>query len=77
MKVETRGGSVAENIKLIIARKGLKQKAVAKAAGFGEKEFSAMLTNRKIIKANEIMDIANALDVEPNDLYGLTKSELG
>lgn len=73
MKVERYNGSVAKNIKDIIEEKGLKQKAVAKAAGFDEKVFSAMLTNRKIIKVSEIMDIANALGVEPNELYGIKR----
>lgn len=75
MKIEKYNGSVAENIKAIINEKGLKQKTVAKKAGFGEKDFSAMMTNRRIIKVSEVMDIANALGVEPNDLYGITKEE--
>ncbi len=71
MKIEKCNGSVAKNIKAIILKKGLKQKAVAEKAGFSEKEFSAMLTNRRIIKVNEIMDISVALGVTPNELYGI------
>lgn len=72
MCIETYNGSqLARNIKNIMADKGLKQKAVAHRAGFDEKEFSAMLNNRKIIKVDEIVDIANALGVTPNELYGI------
>lgn len=75
MEIEKCNGSVAKNIKEIILRKGLKQKSVAEKAGFSEKDFSAMLTNRKIIKVSEIVNISKALGVTPNELYGLAKKE--
>jgi len=56
------------NIKNIINKKGLKQKAVAERSGYNEKEFSHMLNGRKIIKGEDILPIANALGVEPNDI---------
>ena len=34
-----------------------------------------MLNGRKIIKAIDILVIARVLDVEPNDLYGISKKE--
>ena len=72
MCIETYNGSLlARNIKNIMNEKGLKQKAVAHKAGFSEKEFSAMLNNQKIIKVDEVMNIAKALDVTPNELYGI------
>lgn len=61
---------IAENTKKIIASKGLKRKAVAERAGFSEKQFSALLNNRRIIKDLDVVAIANALDVTPNDLFG-------
>ena len=37
-----------------------------------------MLTNRRTIKADEIMAIAQALGVYPNDLYGIeSEKEVG
>lgn len=59
------------NIVRIINTKGLKQCAVAKRAGFSSQQFSDMLNGRKIIKPCDAMAIANALDVEMNDLYAV------
>lgn len=61
---------IAENTKRIIADKGLKHKAVAKRAGFTDKQFSALMNNRRIIKDTDVVAIANALEVTPNDLFG-------
>lgn len=58
-----------QNIKKLIEIKGLKQCAVAYRAGFSEQEFSNMLNGRKIIKAEDVTAIANALDATPNDLF--------
>ncbi|MBR6398820.1 MAG: helix-turn-helix transcriptional regulator [Lachnospiraceae bacterium] len=61
---------VIENIRSIIAEKGLKQKAVAEKAGFTPQEFSNILNDRrKLIRVEHIAPIAVALGVEPNDLY--------
>lgn len=59
---------VATNIKKVIEEKGAKQKTIACASGFNEKEFSNMLNGRKIIKADDVLPIAVALGVTPNDL---------
>ena len=69
MGIELYNGSVATNIKCIMLEKGLKQ------AGFNEKEFSAMLKNRKIIKVDDVMDIAKALGVSPNELFGIKEPQ--
>ena len=61
---------IAANTKRIIADKGLKQRAVAAKAGFSEKQFSALMTGRRIIKDTDVMAIAIALDATPNDLFG-------
>lgn len=61
---------IAANTKRIIADKGLKQRAVAAKAGFSEKQFSALMTGRRIIKDVDVMAIAIALDTTPNDLFG-------
>jgi len=75
--IELYNGSFAKSVKEVMNQKGLKQKVVAEKAGFSEREFSAMLTNRRIIKVDEVMDIANALGVTPNELYGITSTEAG
>lgn len=61
--------SVAKNTKRIIEHRGLKQKAIAERAGFSIQQFNALLNGRKIIKDVDIIAIANALDVTPNDLF--------
>lgn len=61
---------VAENTRRIIAEKGFKQKAVAARAGIPAGSFSAMMNNRKVIRDVDIISIANALSVTPNELFG-------
>lgn len=62
---------VAKNTKRLIASKGLKNKSVASKAGYSEKQFSALLNNRCIIKDSDIAAIANALEVTPNEIFGI------
>lgn len=61
---------IAENTRRIIARKGLKNKAVAVRAGLSEKQLSALLNHRRIIRDTDVVALANALEVTPNDLFG-------
>jgi transcriptional regulator with XRE-family HTH domain len=58
-----------KNIKEIIKSSGFKQKAIADRAGYDQKKFSDMLNGRKIITAADIIPIAEALGVQPNDLF--------
>ncbi len=62
---------IAENTRNIIKEKGLKNKAVAERAGYTEQKFSRILNGQKIIESRDILRIANALDVTPNDLFGI------
>lgn len=64
---------IAENTRRIISAKGLKQRSVAEKAGFSEKQFSALMTGRKVIKDIDVIAIANALDATPNDLFGFSR----
>lgn len=66
---------VAENTKRIIREKGLKHRAVAAWAGIPEKQFSALLNGRKVVKDTDVVAIANALCVTPNDLFGFCRTE--
>lgn len=61
---------IAENIGRIIDERGLKKRAVAERAGFSKSQFSAMLNNRRIIRDSDVIAIANALNVSPNELFG-------
>ncbi|WP_281550199.1 helix-turn-helix domain-containing protein [Murimonas intestini] len=64
----------AKNIKKIIRNSKYKQSAIADLAGYNYRTFSNMLNGRKVITDTDVMNIANALEVEPNDLYGIKSS---
>jgi len=65
---------IAENAVAIINAKGLKHGAIAKKAGYSRQQFSYMLHGRKIITSDDVLRIAEALDVTPNELFGIKKS---
>ena len=67
-------GVVANNTRRIMRERGLLHKYVADKAGLDEKIFSALLTERKIMREEHILSIAQALNVAPNDL--LTETEV-
>lgn len=68
---------IAENTRRIIQERGLKYKAVAQKVGMSEGQFSAILTGRKVVKDVDVISIANALGVTPNDLFGLDAKSTG
>lgn len=61
--------NIAKGIKVILAQKGLQQKYVAERAGFTEQQFSAMLNGRKLILAEHMPGIAQALGVSIAEVY--------
>lgn len=63
--------SVVQNINNIINVRGLKKSAVAKRAGYSAHQFSDFLHGRRTIKASDIYSIAKALEVTPNELFGI------
>ncbi len=63
--------SVADCIRTIIKQRGLKNKAVAERAGYTEKKFSRILTGLAPMKSEDILRISRALNVTPNDLFGI------
>ena len=64
---------LSNELKQIIARKGLKNLYVAENAGYTAQELSDMLNGRRLIKACDIPKIAKALGVEINYLFGIEK----
>lgn len=62
---------IAFNVRKIMNDKGLKQKKVAEKAGYSQQAFSNFLNGRRVISSMDILNIATALDVTPNDLYGI------
>lgn len=61
--------TVAQNIKQIIAQKGLIQRVVSDRAGFTPQQFSDMICGRKLILADYVPQIADALGVSCEDLF--------
>ncbi len=74
MRMTNNNSVVPKNIERIIKEKGIKQYAVANKAGYTKQQFNDMLNGRKIIKAIDILAIAKALEVSPNDLYGIKEN---
>lgn len=64
---------ISERIYKIMGEKLLKQSLVAKAAGYGVKEFNNMLRGRKHISPEDILRLCEVLDVTPNEIYGYKK----
>ena len=62
---------IIANIETIIKEKGYLKKAVAERAGFSEQAFSNMLNGRKIIKSQDIPQIANALGCTVVDIFNI------
>lgn len=67
--------AIALNVRRIIEQKGLKQGAVARKAGINEKTFNNMLNGRKIIADYDIPKIMNALDITPNEIFGIDSGQ--
>lgn len=69
---------IVNNIKSLIVMKGMKQGAVAVRAGFTAQDFSNMLNDRrKLIRAEHLPAIADALNVEVKDLFYLPDEKKG
>ena len=66
---------IAENIRAIITKTGVKQKTITERSGFSENDFSNLLNGRKLIRSEYIVPIANALGVTPNDLFAVGDNE--
>lgn len=59
----------ATGLKVIIAKKGLKNLHVATRAGFTSQELSDMLNGRRLIKACDIPKLTKVLNVTSDDIY--------
>lgn len=66
------------NVRSIIEARGFKHRVIAEKAGLNAKQFSDILNGRRSVDAVELWNIAMALGVTPNDLFGInTKNEKG
>lgn len=62
---------IVKNTKKILQERGLKQKAFAEKAGYTEQRFSRKMAGYSPITWEDVLKIVNALEVTPNDLYGI------
>ncbi len=62
---------VCDRLKLYINDKGLKQKTIAKKAGFTENQMSQILSGKRNISADELEIICNAIGTDPNAIYNM------
>lgn len=62
---------IIKTIRKIISEKGLKQSYVAEKAGFTKQEFSNILCGRKAFKTEYVKPICSALNILPNELFGI------
>lgn len=60
---------VSTRLLTIISKKGLKQVYVAEKVGCTPQELCDMLNGRRLIKACDILKLADALDVKLDDLF--------
>jgi len=71
LNIKNSNSPVAENIVRLIDESGMKQLAVAERAGYSPQTFNEMLNGRRLIRINDVKNIAKALHVTPNELYGI------
>lgn len=64
---------LSTGLRIIIAKKGLKNMYVAEKAGYSNQELSDMLNGRRLIKACDIPKLAEALEVGLDDIYAAGK----
>lgn len=62
-------GNVSEGIKNIIRDKGLRKQFVAERAGFTGQQLSDMMYGRKLILAEYLPRLAQAMGVEVMDIF--------
>lgn len=60
---------VAPNVEAVIAKRSLKQSAIAEKAGYTRQQLNSMLKGRKVMKDTDILRIAEALGVGVDTLF--------
>lgn len=69
MDITTMNSIVPAAIERIINQRGIKKCVVAARANMTPQMFNDMLNGRRLIKASDIVMLAQALDVTPNELF--------
>lgn len=66
---------VSTRLLAVISQNGLKQVYVAEKAGYSPQELCDMLNGRRLIKACDILKLADALGVKTDDLFEAGKEK--
>lgn len=61
---------VSEKMLDLISKKGLKQTYIAEKAGYSPQALSDMVRGRRLIRACDILKIADALNIATDELFG-------
>lgn len=75
MRIATLNAAVPKAINRIIEDRGLKRCAVAERAGMSAQAFSDIMNGRRLIKVCDLIAVASALGVTPNDLFGIDTTD--
>ena len=75
MTIKEANTPVDYRISGILKEKGLKQLFVAEKIGYTAQELNDMLNGRRLIKICDILQIADALEVDANYLFGIEKGD--
>lgn len=73
MTIKEANEPLSNGMKIIIAKKGLKNIYVAEKAGFTPQELSDMLNGRRLIKACDVPKLAFAMEVKEGEIYSAGK----
>ena len=72
VKLTVSNEPVSSNVLRLIEEKGYKQCAIAKRAGYSKGVFSNIVYDYRVIRPTDIIRIAEALGVEPGELFKAT-----
>ena len=76
-KATGKSDDLAKRIYQIMDEGHMRQSSVARAAGISPALFNSMLRGRKIIRAEYVTDICEALKVSPNQLFEYKEKSKG
>ena len=68
MRIEEYNATVPKRLSQFINASGMKQYAIARKAGLKPQELTDIIANRRIIKINELVALAKALNVNVGEL---------
>lgn len=68
MSIKERNGILPERMERIISERGLKKSYIAEKANLTKVNFSDICAGRRLVSVMDVVNLAEALGVTPNDL---------